>query len=206
MTTKLARADTIESRVEFEAGPAANNPGPRAVLRRHAPSATRQRTLEATGSTAGLVPFSKRSSSAALVLYPIVPSRSNPLAGARQETRRSVAEHANDHLPGVQARALLYSAPTGASSRASTRPDSRPSPGSRSRGGPMADKKAAKRRRRENKEAREKAKAERTGPSPAQQAEAVRNIEAEDPRHAERRTGLDGSVGGDSASNSRPSQ
>ena len=26
MTTKLARADTIESRVEFEAGPAANIP------------------------------------------------------------------------------------------------------------------------------------------------------------------------------------
>jgi hypothetical protein len=59
----------------------------------------------------------------------------------------------------------------------------------------LADKKAAKRRRRENKEAREKAKAERTGPSPAQQAEAVRNVEAEDPRHADRRTGLDGSVG-----------
>jgi len=44
----------------------------------------------------------------------------------------------------------------------------------------LADKKAAKRRRRENKEAREKAKAGRTGPSPAQQAEAVRNVEAED--------------------------
>jgi hypothetical protein len=49
----------------------------------------------------------------------------------------------------------------------------------------MADKKTAKRRRRENKEAREKAKTERTGPSPAQQAEAVRNVEAEDPRKAE---------------------
>ena len=49
----------------------------------------------------------------------------------------------------------------------------------------MADKKAAKRRRRENKEAREKAKAERTGPSPAQEAEAIRNVEAEDPRQAE---------------------
>jgi hypothetical protein len=36
MTTKHARADTFESRVEFEAGPAANNPGPRAVLRRRA--------------------------------------------------------------------------------------------------------------------------------------------------------------------------
>ena len=70
----------------------------------------------------------------------------------------------------------------------------------------MADKKAAKQRRRENKEAREKAKAERTGPSPAQQAEAVRNVEAEDPREAERRTGLDGSVGGDTVGDSRPSQ
>jgi len=65
----------------------------------------------------------------------------------------------------------------------------------------MADKKAAKRRRRENKEAREKAKTERTGPSPAQQAEAVRNVEAEDPGKAARRTGLDGSVGGDTAGN-----
>jgi hypothetical protein len=70
----------------------------------------------------------------------------------------------------------------------------------------VAEKKAAKRRRRENKEAREKAKAERIGPSPAQQAEAVRKVEAEDPRQAERRTGLDGSVGGDTASNSRQSQ
>ena len=70
----------------------------------------------------------------------------------------------------------------------------------------MADKKATKRRRRENRETREKAKAERTGPSPAQQAEAVRHVEAEDPRQAERRTGLDGSVGGDTASNSQPSQ
>jgi hypothetical protein len=35
------------------AGPAANNPGPRAVLRRHAPSATRQRTLEANGIDCG---------------------------------------------------------------------------------------------------------------------------------------------------------
>ena len=70
---------------------------------------------------------------------------------------------------------------------------------------PLADKKAAKQRRRENKEAREKAKAERTGPSPAQEAEAVRLDEAEDPRRAERRIGLDGSVGGDTADN-RPSQ
>ena len=67
----------------------------------------------------------------------------------------------------------------------------------------MADKKAAKRRRRENKEAREKAKAERTGPSPAQEAEAARTVEAEDPGQAERRTGLDGSVGGDTANRDR---
>jgi hypothetical protein len=53
---KLARADPIESRVEFEAGPAANNPGLRAVLRRHAPSATRQRTLEANGIDCGAGP------------------------------------------------------------------------------------------------------------------------------------------------------
>jgi hypothetical protein len=73
MTTKLARADTIESRVEFEAGPAANNPGPRAVLRQHAPSATRQRTLEANGIDRGAGPwFSKQSSSAALASYSIV--------------------------------------------------------------------------------------------------------------------------------------
>ena len=70
--------------------------------------------MRQTGSTAGLVPVSKQSSSAALALYPIVPSRSNQLAGTRQVTQRRVAERANDHLPGVQARALLYSAPTGA--------------------------------------------------------------------------------------------
>ena len=69
----------------------------------------------------------------------------------------------------------------------------------------MADKKAAKLRRRENKEAREKQKADLTGASPAQQADAVRNREAEDPRHAERRAGLDGSVGGDTARNRRSS-
>ena len=40
----------------------------------------------------------------------------------------------------------------------------------------MADKKEAKRRRRENKEAREKEKAERKGLSPAQEAEAVRGM------------------------------
>ena len=64
----------------------------------------------------------------------------------------------------------------------------------------MADKKAAKLARREKKEAREREKAERKGLSPAQEAEAVRR-EADDPEDAERRTGLDGSVGGDTATN-----
>ena len=41
-----------------EAGPAANSSGPRAVLRRHALRAARQRTLEPTGSTVGPVPYS----------------------------------------------------------------------------------------------------------------------------------------------------
>ena len=68
----------------------------------------------------------------------------------------------------------------------------------------MADKKAAKLRRRAKKEARADEKAKREGPSAAQEAEAVRKAEAEDPRHAERRTGLDGSVGGDTATD-RPS-
>ena len=63
----------------------------------------------------------------------------------------------------------------------------------------MADKKAAKLARRENKEAREREKAERKGLSPAQEAEAIRIREAADPQEAERRTGLDGSVGGDTA-------
>ena len=62
---KFAPADPIESRVESEAGPAANNPGLRAVLRRHAPSATRQRTLEANGNDCGAGPVSERSSYAA---------------------------------------------------------------------------------------------------------------------------------------------
>src|SRR5687768_11671632 len=121
-TSRLALRPTIPARERFYADT-------RLARRGNAP-------LRQTGSTAGLVLFSKQSSSAALVLYPIVPSRSNRLAGTRQEIQRSVAGRANDHLPGVQARALLYSAPTGASSRASTRPESRPSPGSRSRGGP----------------------------------------------------------------------
>src|SRR4051794_8589811 len=42
--------------MELEAGPAATNPGPRAVLRRYAPSATRQRTLEANGIDCGAGP------------------------------------------------------------------------------------------------------------------------------------------------------
>src|SRR5215204_4793023 len=157
MTTKLARADSIESRVELEAGPAANNPGPRAVLRQHAPSATRQRTLEANGIDRGAGPVLE-----AVRRPRALPDRAggadareprrggNPLAGTRQESQRSVAEHANDHQPW---RAGTSAALLGLDRRvfASTRPDSRPSPGSRSRGGPLADKKAAKRRRRENK-------------------------------------------------------
>jgi hypothetical protein len=62
----------------------------------------------------------------------------------------------------------------------------------------VADKKAAKLRRRENKESRAREKDERTGESAAQQAEAVRAREAEAAlQDAERRVGLDGSVGGD---------
>jgi hypothetical protein len=62
----------------------------------------------------------------------------------------------------------------------------------------MADKKAAKLRRRDNKESRAREKDERTGKSAAQKAEAVRAREAEAAlRDAERRVGLDGSVGGD---------
>jgi hypothetical protein len=68
----------------------------------------------------------------------------------------------------------------------------------------LGEKNAAKLRRREQKEARAKEKTERTGPSPAQEAEAVRKSEVEEPRQAERRTGLDGSVGGDTAGD-RPS-
>ena len=64
----------------------------------------------------------------------------------------------------------------------------------------MADKKAAKLARRENKEARAREKADRKGASPAQEAEAVRRREEGDPEEAGRRTGLDGSIGGDTAS------
>jgi hypothetical protein len=56
---KLARADPIESRIGLEAGPAANNPGPRAVLRRHALRAARRRTLEANGIDCGAGPVSE---------------------------------------------------------------------------------------------------------------------------------------------------
>jgi hypothetical protein len=55
----------------------------------------------------------------------------------------------------------------------------------------MADKKAAKLRRRENKQARAQEKAERDGPSPAQHAEAARKAEADRERAAERRPGRD---------------
>jgi hypothetical protein len=51
----------IRSKVQFGAGPSANNPGPRAVLRRYAPSATRQRTLEANGIDCGAGRVSDRS-------------------------------------------------------------------------------------------------------------------------------------------------
>jgi hypothetical protein len=68
----------------------------------------------------------------------------------------------------------------------------------------MADKQAAKLRRRENKEERERAKAERTGESPAQKAEKVRRSEVPDPGEEARRAGMDGYVGGDTAQG-RPS-
>ena len=70
----------------------------------------------------------------------------------------------------------------------------------------MAEKKAAKRRRRDNKAARERDKAERIGESPAQRAEAIRGREADAAqRDADRRMGLDGSVGGDTAQGRRES-
>jgi hypothetical protein len=50
---KLARGSSFRGVGFVQAGPAANNSGPRAVLRRHAPSATRQRTLEANGIDCG---------------------------------------------------------------------------------------------------------------------------------------------------------
>jgi hypothetical protein len=66
----------------------------------------------------------------------------------------------------------------------------------------LADKQAAKLRRRENKEAREREKADRKGESPAQEAEAIRRANAPDPREGARRTGTEeGFVGGDTARN-----
>ena len=64
----------------------------------------------------------------------------------------------------------------------------------------MGDKQAAKQRRRENRDERERAKDERSGQSPAQKAEAIRRATEPDPKDQERREGLDGSVGGDTAS------
>src|SRR5215213_9429949 len=81
MTTKLARAGAIASRVEFEAGPAANNPGPRAVLRQHAPSATRQRTLEANGIDRGAGPVLKAVERRRPRALPIVQSRWKSASG-----------------------------------------------------------------------------------------------------------------------------
>jgi hypothetical protein len=64
----------------------------------------------------------------------------------------------------------------------------------------LGEKQSAKQRRRENRDERERAKAARTGESPAQDAEAVRLREAPDPDDVARRAGTDGSVGGDTAS------
>jgi hypothetical protein len=63
----------------------------------------------------------------------------------------------------------------------------------------LGEKQSAKQRRRENRDERERAKAARTGESPAQDAETVRRREAPDP-DAARRAGTDGSIGGDTAS------
>ncbi len=63
----------------------------------------------------------------------------------------------------------------------------------------LGDKQAAKQRRRENRDERERAKFDRTGASPAQEAEAVRRDNEPDPNDKARREGLDGSVGGDTA-------
>ena len=64
----------------------------------------------------------------------------------------------------------------------------------------MGEKQAAKRRRRDNRDEREREKATRKGESPAQTAEAVRRRNAPDPDEVARRAGTDGSVGGDTAS------
>ena len=68
----------------------------------------------------------------------------------------------------------------------------------------MGEKQAAKKRRRENRDEREREKAARKGKSPAQKAEAVRQRNAPDPDDVARQAGTDGSVGGDTASG-RPS-
>jgi hypothetical protein len=64
----------------------------------------------------------------------------------------------------------------------------------------LGEKQSAKQRRRKNRYERERAKAARTGESPAQEAEVVRRREAPDPDDVARRAGTDGSVGGDTAS------
>jgi len=69
----------------------------------------------------------------------------------------------------------------------------------------VGEKQEAKRRRREKREERERDKAARTGDSPAQEAEAIRQRNAPDPEEAARRAGTDGSVGGDTAEG-RPGQ
>lgn len=63
----------------------------------------------------------------------------------------------------------------------------------------MGDKQAAKQRRRENREVRDREKAERTGASPAQEAEKVRRSNDPDPKDEARRDGMDNFVGGDTA-------
>ncbi len=67
----------------------------------------------------------------------------------------------------------------------------------------MGDKQAAKLRRRENKEEREREKAARTGDSPAQEAEEIRRGKERNPEDEARRDGLDGFVGGDTAQSRR---
>ena len=69
----------------------------------------------------------------------------------------------------------------------------------------MGEKQAAKQRRRENRDERERQKAERKGDSPAQTAEAVRRRNAPDPQDLAKRVGTDGSVGGDTADRSSSS-
>jgi hypothetical protein len=68
----------------------------------------------------------------------------------------------------------------------------------------LADKKAAKQRRREKREEREREKEARVGDSPAQEAEAIRSRNAPDPEQVARRSGGNGFVGGDTAEG-RPS-